>query len=366
MFADEKIRIAVANRRVVDARSCMNGQTREDFLWCIERSDVVEKNRLAEAVAQIEVADPQAATDCDRLADALIERKLLTRWQVDFLRAGKSSGFILGQYKLLGLLGSGHSSSIFLGEHRMTTALRAIKVLPVSRVSSAAWLARFVNGANAGACVNHRNVAGVFDIGVHRKHHYWVMEYVDGCDLQTTVVKNGPLEWRVAVDFIRQAAEALAHLHEIGFVHRDVKPSHLMVDKQGVVRLLDLSLARRLGQENVPTLAADDEPEWETLDFLSPEQARDPNLVDPRTDIYSLGCTLFYLLTSHPPFAPGRNKVQRILMHQTAEPPDLGEFRRDVPPKLATLCSRMMARSPDDRPQATAEVVAKLTVIAQG
>jgi serine/threonine protein kinase len=341
----------------------MNGQTRDQFLSCIERSGLVETSRLAQALAEIEAADPQAANDCDRLADALVARKLLTRWQTDNLRLGKSSGFILGQYKLLGLLGSGHSSSIFLGEHLTFRVLRAIKVLPVSRVNSAAWLARFVNGANAGACVNHRNVAGVFDIGVHRKHHYLVMEYVDGCDLQTTVVKNGPLEWRVAVDFIRQAAEAVAHLHEIGFVHRDVKPSHLMVDKQGVVRLLDLSLARRLGQENVPTIAADDEPEWETLDFLAPEQARDPNLVDPLTDIYGLGCTLFYLLAGHPPFAPGRNKLQRMFMHQTAEPPDPGEFRRDVPPKLANLCSRMMARSPAARPQAAAEVAAELTAI---
>jgi serine/threonine protein kinase len=342
----------------------MGLQTREQFLWCVERSELVDRNQLAQAVAEIEAVDPHAATDCDRLADALIERKLLTRWQVDNLRLGKSSGFILGQYKLLGLLGSGHTSSIFLGEHLTFRVLRAIKVLPVSRVSSAAWLARFVNGANAGACVNNRNVAGVFDIGVHRKHHYWVMEYVDGCDLQTTVAKNGPLEWRVAIDYLRQAAEAVAHLHEIGFVHRDVKPSHLMVDKQGVVRLLDLSMARRMGQQNVPTLAADDEPEWETLDFLAPEQAHDPNLIDPLTDIYSLGCTLFYLLAGHPPFGPGRNKVQRILMHQTAEPPDLDDFRRDVPPKLAKLCSRMMARSPDDRPQTAAEVIAELAAIA--
>ena len=341
----------------------MNGQTREQFLSCIERSEVVESSRLSQALAEIEAGDPQAATACDRLADALIERKLLTRWQVDYLRAGKSSGFILGQYKLLGLLGSGYTSSIYLGEHRMTTALRAIKVLPVSRVSSAPWMARFFNGASASAHIKHRNVAGTFDIGVHKKHYYIVMEYVEGESLQTVVAKQGPLEWRVAADYIGQAAEAVAHLHEIGFVDRDVKPSHLMVDKQGVVRLLDLSLARRLGQENVPTVAADDEPEWETLDFLAPEQARDPNLVDPLTDIYSLGCTLFYLLAGHPPFAPGRNTVQRILMHQTAEPPDLGDFRRDVPPKLADLCSRMMARSPDDRPQTAAEVVAELTAI---
>jgi eukaryotic-like serine/threonine-protein kinase len=363
MFADEKFRITVANRRVVDCRSYMNGQTREQFLSCIERSEVVEKNRLAQAVAEIDAADPHAATDCDGLADGLIERKLITRWQADMFRLGKSSGFILGQYKLLGLLGAGHSWSIFLGEHRLFHVLRAIKVLPVRRINNAAWIARFVNGASAASLVNHRNVLGAFDVGVHGKHHFIVMEYVDGCDLQTVVANQGPLEWRVAVDYIHQAAEAVAHLHQIGFVHRDVKPSHLMVDKQGVVRLLDLSMARRLGQQNVPTLAADDEPEWETLDFLAPEQARDPNLVDQRTDIYSLGCTLFYLLAGHPPFAPGRNTVQRILMNQTAEPPDLGDFRCDVPPKLADLCSRMMARSPDDRPQAAAEVVAELTAI---
>jgi serine/threonine-protein kinase len=342
----------------------MNSQTRKQFLWCIERSELVERNQLEQAVAEIDAADPQAENDCDRLAAALIERKLLTCWQVENLRQGKSSGFILGRYKLLGLLGSGNSYSVYLAEHLLFRALRAIKVLPVSRVNDASWLARFVNGASLASLVNHRNVAVTHDIGVHKKHHFIVLEYVEGSDLQTIVTKQGPLEWQTAVNYMRQAAEAVAHLHDKGILHRDVKPSHFMVDKDGVVNLLDFSLARRVGVDEEPAVTASDETEWGTLDFLAPEQARNPTLVDPRTDIYGLGCTLYYLLTSHPPFAPGRNNVQRILLHQTADPPPIGDFRRDVPARLANLCSRMMARSPAARPQTANEVVAELTAMS--
>jgi serine/threonine protein kinase len=342
----------------------MNSQTREQFLWCIERSELVERHQLAQAVAEIEAADLQAANDCDRLAAALIERKLLTPWQVENLRLGKSSGFILGQYKLLGLLGWGQSALVYLGEHLQLRVLRALKVLPVSKVNSAAWIARFYNGPSLGTRVNHRNVAVTHDIGVQKKHHYIVMEHVEGSDLQTIVAKHGPLEWRLAANYIRQAAEAVAHLHDRGIVHRDVKPAHVMVDKSGIVRLLDLSMASSIEGKSEQMVGSHEEAEWETFDYLAPEQARDPSLVDPRTDIYGLGCTLYYLLTSHPPFAPGRNNVQRILLHQTADPPPISDFRRDVPPGLANLCSRMMARSPADRPQTANEVVAELTAMS--
>jgi eukaryotic-like serine/threonine-protein kinase len=333
----------------------MNAQTREQFLSCVERSELVESNQLARAVAEIDAANSQAVADCDRLADALIERKLLTRWQVDNLRAGKSSGFKLGQYKLLGVLGVGQSSSTYLGEHLLVPIRRAIKVLPVSRASSAAWMARFYNGGSFGSLEIHRNVAVTHDIGVHKKHHYIVMEYIEGQSLQSIVAKRGPLEWPVAVDFIRQAAEALAHLHATGIVHRDVKPSHLMVDKRGTVRLIDFSLARRIEEARAQTLEANEEPEWGTGDFLAPELVIDPSLVDRRTDIYALGCTLYFLLTSHPPFAFRRN---------VTEPLDITEFRRDVPLKLTDLYLRMMAGAPQDRPQTAAGVVAELSEIS--
>jgi serine/threonine-protein kinase len=335
----------------------MNMQTRDQFLSCVERSELVERNQLAQVVAEIDAANPRAAEDCDRLAAALIERKLLTHWQVDNLRQGKSAGFILGQYKLLGLLGWGHASSVYLAEHLMTSAIRAIKVLPKSRVNNLAWFARFRNEASAGARINHRNVVGAFDMGVHKNHFYVVMEHVEGYDLQSLVERRGPLEWLTAVDFIRQAAEGLAHLHQMRMVHRDVKPSHLRVDKNGVVRLMNLSMARSVDETNRPIPTPPDEADWETFDFLAPEQVRDRELVDPRTDIYSLGCTLYFLLSGHPPLGPQRGEAQRT------EPPIVSDLHNDMPPRLANLCSRMMARSPDDRPQTAAEVVAALREI---
>ena len=349
--------------RSIRGESDMGLQTRDKFLWCVERSELIDRNQLAKAVAEIDTTDPQAADDCDRLADALIDRKLLTRWQVENLRLGKSAGFILGQYKILGLLGSGQSGKVYLAEHRFFLRLRVLKILPVSRVNDTLWTTRFYNGAFIGSRVNHRNVAETFDIGAHKRHHFIVMEYVEGDSLQSIVAKQGALEWPAAVDYIRQAAEALAHLHATGIVHRDLKPSHLMVDNQGTVRLIDFSLARRIEESRASTLEANVDTEWGTVGFLAPEQGLDPSLVDRRTDIYSLGCTLYFLLTGHPPFAPRRNIVQRILMHQAADPPDVSVSRPDVPPKLANLCSRMMARSPDARPQTAAVVVSELAEI---
>src|SRR5262249_50679513 len=163
------------------------------------------------------------------------------------------------------------------------------KFLPVSRVNDLAWFSRFRNEASAGARINHRNVVGAFDMGVHKKHFYIVMEYVEGDNLQSIVERQGPLKWSTAVDFIRQAAEGLAHLHRVGMVHRDVKPSHLRVEKNGVVRLTNLSMARSIDQTNRAIPMPPDQADWETFDFLAPEQARDREVVDPRTDIYSLG-----------------------------------------------------------------------------
>jgi eukaryotic-like serine/threonine-protein kinase len=337
----------------------MSGQTREQFLWCVERSEVVERNRLAQAVAEIEAADPQALGDCDRLADALIERKLLTRWQTDNLRTGKCSGFILGQYKLLGLLGTGHSSSIYLGEHTRMGALRAIKVLPGSRVNNLAWLARFARDAMTLAKLRHPNIATAFDINSQRRHHYIVLEYIDGRSLQATIEADGPLDPKISADVIRQGAEALVHAHAKGFVHRDIKPSHLMIGRDGTVFLIGWSMSRSIGELS-PTPWSDAEQNlWTTFDYVAPEQALDHDLVDPRADVYSLGCTLYFAITGHVPFA-GHSPAQRIDTHQTAKPPTIADDRSDIARDLDKLCLEMMAQAATDRPQTAAEVAGRL------
>jgi eukaryotic-like serine/threonine-protein kinase len=334
----------------------------EKFIECVERSGLVAKDELARALAFWKGADPAAFDDSERFAISLIETKLLTRWQADNLLLAKSSGFILGQFKLLNVLGTGRSWSVYLAEHAMTHMLRAIIVLPVSRVNNSPWLARFLHLAMATANVKHPNITLAYDINREKKHHYVVMEYVEERVLRAFVELQGPLDPQSAADFVRQAAQGLAHAHARGLVHRDIKPNHLMIEKQGTVKLLDWSMSRFIGEQTAPLTAADDESRWTTFDYLAPEQSLDVDLVDPRTDIYGLGCTLHYLLTGRPPFA-SRPQIERPIMHQSSKRPNVRDERPDVPQPLAELCSRMMARSPDERPQGAAAVVAKLVAI---
>jgi serine/threonine-protein kinase len=206
------------------------------------------------------------------------------------------------------------------------------------------------------------NVEQLFDISQVKRYHFLVLEYIEGEDLQSMVERRGPLDYRSAADIIRGASMGLAAIHEKGVVHRDIKPSHLMLDRSGAVKILDLSLAGFTKERSLSAIDADENAIWSTFDYLPPEQAVDVYLVDPRTDIYSLGCVLFFLMTGHPPTA-SRPTVGRILMHQNLERPDVMEERPEVPRALADLCSRMMAKSPDDRPQTARQVVEELATI---
>jgi serine/threonine protein kinase len=337
----------------------------EKFLECLERSELVEKDRLTPALAALRESDSGAFDDVERLAAKLVEDKLITQWQGDALLKGKSSGFNLGQYKLLGVLGTGGMSSVYLGEHRMMRCLRAIKVLPVSRVNDSSYLERFRQEAMAAARLNHPNIVQAYDISQHGKYHYIVMEYVEGRDLQNLVKEQGPLDYDQAANYIRQAAEGLAYAHEAGLIHRDIKPANLLVDGRGIVKLLDLGLARFVDDKAPSLTIAHDENVLGTADYLAPEQAVDSHGVDSRADIYSLGCTLYYLLTGHPPFPTG-TLPQRIHAHQTKLPASIYEDRHDAPQALVDVCIRMMAKSPAARYQTAKEVAEVLTAWLAG
>jgi len=181
------------------------------------------------------------------------------------------------------------------------------------------------------------------------------MEYVEGRDLLVMVKQEGPLEYAAAADYTRQAAEGLAHAHHAGLIHRDVKPANLLVDQNNVVKVLDLGLARFTDEDHASLTVAHDENVLGTADYLAPEQALDSHGVDTRADIYSLGCSLYYLLTGHPPFPDG-TLPQRLMMHQKHPPPSIYDDRPDAPQDLVEICLRMMAKKPADRYQSTAEV----------
>ena len=327
----------------------------KDFIELVRRGDLVDKDRLAQAVADSKEQHGGELPELETLADEFIEAGLVTRWHCDKLFERKYKGFFLGKYKLLGLLGTGGMSSVYLAEHVLMQRRVAIKVLPKSKVGDSSYLARFHLEAKAAAALDHPNIVRAYDVDNEGNTHYLVMEYVEGCDLQNTAKQNGPLDYEDAASHICQAALGLQHAHDAGLIHRDIKPANLLLDEQNKVKLLDMGLARFDTGDEASLTIAHAENVLGTADYLAPEQALNSHQVDCRADVYSLGCTFYYLLTGHPPFSEG-TLAQRIAKHQTEMPEAIQKDRPDCPSDLARICFKMMAKKPDERFQSADEV----------
>ncbi len=328
----------------------------DKFLELLNRSSLVEPDQLSKSLSELEAQKgADALKDGQVISDHLQAAGLLTKWQSDKLMDGRHKGFFLKNYKLLSHLGSGGMSSVYLAEHRHMHRRVAIKVLPQSRVEDSSYLARFYREARAAAALDSQNIVRAYDVDSDGNTHFLVMEYVEGCDLAITVKKEGKMSYERAAEYMRQAADGLAHAHQVGLIHRDIKPANLLLDTRGTVKVLDMGLARFSDDHEASLTKTHDENVLGTADYLPPEQAIDSHKVDARADIYSLGCTLYFLLTGHPPFPEG-TLAQRLMKHQTAEPASILLDRPDAPDGLVAICGRMMAKSPDDRFQNCGEV----------
>ena len=302
---------------------------KDRFLQLLQLSGLVDEDKLPQLIADLKARfGGELPEDPTLIADKLVEQDVITRWQSNLLLDGKYKGFMLGKYRLLQLLGSGGMSSVYLGLHSIMKKKVADKVLPKSKVEDSSYLARFIKEARAAGMVQHPNIVQSHDIDSVGNTHYIVMDYVEGTNLQALVKENGPLDYETAADFMAQAAEGLHFAHETGLVHRDIKPANLLVDANKMVRVLDLGLAL-FSDEDASLTREHDENVLGTADYLAPEQAFDSHRVDRRADIYSLGCTLYFLLTGHPPFPEG-TLPQRLMKHQTQAPPPIYDDRPDA------------------------------------
>ncbi len=328
----------------------------DSFLDLVRKSELVDRGQLNRVLLALkEEAHGEPIHDTDFVASRLVESGLVTRWQADRLLEGRYKGFFLAKYKLLGHLGTGGMSSVYLAEHALMHRRVAIKVLPKQRVNDSSYLARFRREAEAIAALDHRKIVRAYDIDNVNDIHYMVMEYVEGRDLQALVSDQGVLDYPQAADYIRQAAEGLEHAHQAGLIHRDIKPANLLLDSHKIVKVLDLGLARFTGEDRASLTVAYDENVLGTADYLAPEQAIDSHGVDARADLYSLGCSLYFVLTGRAPFPDG-TLPQRLMMHQKSPPPDIRERRPDAPEDLIEICLRMMAKKPSARYQSAQEV----------
>ncbi|MFN9370434.1 MAG: protein kinase domain-containing protein [Planctomycetaceae bacterium] len=329
--------------------------TPEMFVGLARQSGLIEGETLRLALREIPF-DAKNVADTPQVADFLVERQLLTRWQADKLLQGRNKGFLLGKYRLLSHLGTGGMSAVYLAEHRLMRRRVAIKVLPKASARGASHLERFHKEAQAVAALDHRNIVRAYDVDQEGDIHFLVMEYVSGRSLQDIVASEGPFQPIPAAEYIRQAAEGLNQAHKSNLVHRDIKPANLLLDDRGTIKVLDLGLVRFFDERDDSSITRrHDEKVLGTADYLSPEQALDSHSVDVRSDVYSLGCTFFFLLAGHPPFSEG-TLAARLLAHQTKEPPSLAEIAPQGPPGLVALVRRLMAKRPEDRFQSARDV----------
>lgn len=320
----------------------------EDFFKRIEESGLLndsiveQKDRL------------RAVTSGEEAAADLVSQKLLTAYQSEVLLSGEDVPLVLGDYVVTESIGRGGMGYVLKARHRRMKRTVAIKFLLKSLTDSDDLRRRFEREVEAAAQLDHQNIVTAYDAGVHEGSHYLVMQYVDGEDLSQIVKSSGPMDIPDAVDVIRQAALGLGYAHDRGIIHRDIKPGNLLLDSEGVVRILDMGLARMMpspGDELEGGAHADltnTGSVMGTIDYMAPEQALDAKSVDHRADIYALGCTLYFLLTSNPPF---RNEtvMRRLLAHREQPAPRISEYRPGAPSELDDIFATMMAKSPDDR-----------------
>jgi hypothetical protein len=258
------------------------------------------------------------------------------------------------RYRVLGLLGAGGMGTVFRAVQTSLDRVVAIKVLHRHLTGRPGFAERFAGEVKALARLNHPNVVAAYDGDRAGDLHFLVMEFVGGESLEAVVARRGPLPAGEACGLVRQAAAGLQHAHEQGLVHRDVKPANLLLTPAGLVKVADFGLARVL---ETPTAADPGSAPLVlgTPEYMAPEQAREPNRADARSDLYSLGCTLYFLLAGRPPFL-GSSRLQTLLDHQDSPAPRIAS----LPPAVAKALDRLLAKKPEDRFSTPAEAAEAL------
>ncbi|MBL8798635.1 MAG: serine/threonine protein kinase [Planctomycetia bacterium] len=325
----------------------------------------IKDHRLLDDHELTSLADLQSqCTEPLSLAQQLMERGSLTRYQTEQIFRGDTRKLVLGQYILLEPVGEGGMGQVYKARHMRMKRIVALKVIRKEVAGDAFAMERFNQEIEAAGKLQHPNVVAAYDANEVDGTLFFVMEFVEGVDLAKLVHENGTLSQGLACECVRQASLGLQHAHENGLVHRDIKPSNMLLCyKDGVVKLLDLGLARLRERRDGKQLTATGMV-MGTPDFISPEQARDSRHADIRSDLYSLGCTLYYLLSGQVPFMEG-TFTEKLIKHTLEEPPALDQLRDGLAPEVVATVKKLMAKKPDDRFQTPAELAEVLAPFAQ-
>jgi serine/threonine protein kinase len=322
-------------------------------------SGLVSQQQLDDAVAGLIAADTSSALTAETITDEMLGQRLvdlgyLNRWQAEQLKEGRTK-FTLGPYRIVNAIGQGGMGHVFKAEHKLLGRIEAIKVLPKSKSTPEA-VAAFQREIRAQAQLDHPNLVRVSYADYEGDTYFFVTEYVPGTDLRKLVRRNGPLPYPIAATIISQAAEGLHYAHRRGLVHRDVKPGNLLVTPDGRTKITDLGLAWFLMEELEGSKPVVKSSLVGTADYLAPETIREPDKILPVSDVYSLGCTLYYAVTGKVPF-PGGNTPDKIRRHLEETPLNPLHFSPDLPEGFCDVIAAMMDKNPDTRTPTASAVV---------
>lgn len=333
------------------------GVSVEEIVKRLVASDILNADDLA--AVQSEAAEFGQSSEGEAFLKRLHKLGRITAYQAQALWKDKGDKLAFGNYVIEDELGRGGMGVVLKARHKRMQRHVAIKVLSAKLVKDAGAIARFQREVVAAAQLTHTNIVGAFDADEVNGQHILVMEFVPGRDLSSVVKQQGRLTVEQAVDCVVQAARGLEFAHKRGVIHRDIKPANLLLDQNGIVKILDMGLARFSDSADVGTQAelTGSGTIMGTVDYMSPEQAISTKSADARSDIYSLGITLYYLLTGEPAYQ-GDSLMARMMAHANQPIPDLRQARPDVPESVQSVFAKMVAKRPEDRyPSMTAVLV---------
>ena len=324
--------------------------TTAELLELVAKSGLTDEPRLRGMVEHLTESGP-LPVDPRALATELVRHGVTTGFQVEKLLRGEWQGFDIGQYRVLESIGANTTGALYLCECARLHRLVAVEVVPSWLAAIPNHLDRFFRQARAMASCSHENVVRAYEVAQDGNTHFIVMEYVDGARLYD-IVRRGPLDPVRVAHYVAQAADGLQHVHDRGLVHRNVKPTNVLLDRRGRIKVGGMNIVL------LPYVTTDDAIRG-TPNYIAPEQVTDSTRVDRRADVYSLGCTAYHLLTGRPPFTGG-SAAEKLSWHQTRTPEPLRSLRPEVPEELGRVVERMMSKAPEARYQSTAEVAAAL------
>jgi serine/threonine protein kinase len=344
----------------------VNSLTKSTFWECALASTLVSEADMHAALAELEqlpAAPSSPETEGQsperQLADCLVAKGRLNRWQAEQLLRGRAK-FNLGPYQIIDSIGQGGMGQVFKAEHTLMGRIVAVKVLPRHRTTPDS-IACFTREIRNQAQLDHENLVRAYDAGQDGNVHFLVTEYVPGTDLRRLVRRNGRLSVQAAAAVITQAARGLEHAHAKGLIHRDIKPGNLLVTPDGRTKVSDLGLADFYDAEQPPGRKG--AKIVGTADYLSPEQITSPGNITPASDIYSLGCTLYYAVTGKVPF-PGGTTKDKALSHCQLRPIDPRRLNPELNEEFVDVIAAMMAKDARQRIGTAAEVVKRLAPFA--